>query len=117
MPAMTIRLRRDRMEDGMSTGWANIAMQLGHVLSFTVGNNPKGNSEVSKAATASMVPEGHLCPGPRRQGFEPEDHSLILKISQNLSLVGARSLWNQGPLSSFLLLSFAVGTSTPCLFH
>ena len=114
---MTIRLRRDRMEDGMFTGWANIAMQLGHVLSFTVGNNPKGNSEVSKATTASMVPEGHLCAGPRRQGIEPEDHSLTLKISQNLSLVGARFLWNQGPLYSFLFLSFAMGISTPCLFH
>lgn len=101
----------------MEDGWANIAMQLGQGPSFTVGNDPKGNSEVSKAATASKVPEGHLCAGPRRQCIEPEDHSLILKISQNLSLVGARFLWNQWLLSSFLFLSFAAGISTPGLFH
>ena len=65
MPAVTIRLRRDRMEDGMSTGWANIAMQLGHVLSFTVGNNPKGNQKSarlpqhpwSQGATSVQGPE------------------------------------------------------------
>ena len=92
--------------------WVNTAMQLGYVLSFKVGNNPKG-----KAAIASMVPEGHLCAGPGSHGIEPDDHSLILNISQNLSLLGARVLWNQWPLSSFLFLSFTMGISTPCLFH